>query len=352
MNVTPVAASAVEASLRIDVSNACCCGETERCLALRKVHEFGATTHPMPKVYEQFVVFADALKMPEDRPGAAVPRRTRDQRYKEQFEAHVRCRKPLRFAHIHIHRDDRAFTGGGNPKVASGRTNFRHDLHRGAAFGSPPIPSRTLGPGTGVELGVEASPSKHGDPQAAAIARSVTKQRMKSPAPASSGRKAAARKAAQPESGAAAADAPEVVAEDQRREKRIDAADFPAGSALATMGCVVNLIHDVEAHAKRCGGTLSFQPARCQFVGVVMSLGARCSTCGCCYRWYSSPRLEERSGATAAAPTESFYLNELVPFAFLTTAGVTEQQCCLLEALELKVPCLKIDIITRSPRYT
>eukprot|EP01047_Picozoa_sp_COSAG01_P117481 COSAG01_NODE_46154_length_402_cov_2.933993_1_plen_85_part_01 len=52
VNVTPVAASAVEASLRIDVRNACCCGETERCLALRKVHEFGATTHPMPKVYE------------------------------------------------------------------------------------------------------------------------------------------------------------------------------------------------------------------------------------------------------------------------------------------------------------
>ena len=135
----------------------------------------------------------------------------------------------------------------------------------------------------------------------------------------------------------------------------VDPADFTAGAGLATIPCVIELTNLVLQHRAKCDGTLCFRPSLCGFNGVVMSLGGQCNVCDQYVRWYSSPKLNAGDLEPEATPTTPananddgaddispnpmrLYHNELVSFACSSTAGVFEQQCCLFEAMELKLP--------------
>ena len=138
-----------------------------------------------------------------------------------------------------------------------------------------PQPKR---PRTGT-LGVEASPSKKASPQAAATVYYKDKERrekgeapvydaaqragtaMPTPSPKEQARRAAGYHKPEQKDG-------------------IDPRELPAGTFLCTFEQVNELVQMVDAHNRRCSGTLSFRPNSCTFIGVTAHLRPECSTCG------------------------------------------------------------------------
>eukprot|EP01046_Picozoa_sp_COSAG06_P036307 COSAG06_NODE_3990_length_4681_cov_6.415481_1_plen_1011_part_00 len=308
----------------IDIKQQCICrwtntGTLLSCRELRQRHEFGGTTHRLPLEPVKAKRFMQEMEIPPD-----------------LWQDYIDCNtdpdgEEVRFAHIHMHSIDRRMTAGGWPKVINGTTNFRDDKRSLPSFGNPPLPSR---PRRG-QFGVEASPNKHDTPEAAAVA--VER------------RKVAARQMRDLGGDGDDEDSQEPAAAPQP-------SGFRAGTGLATIEQVISLARDVEAHAQRCKGKINWSTRDSTFVGVVMSLGGYCRTCGKTARWYSSPACTDATNELIANPdahvfdeaagqepgalprASELYLNTLVPFALAVSPGITEQKLCLMEALELSIP--------------
>ena len=320
--------SADDPSPPIDIKHQCICSWENTsnllsCRDLRQRHVYGSATHRLP---------TEPAKAREFMAQMEVPR--------ENWDGYIDCNnaddgQEVRYAHIHHRPDDRRLTASGRAAVISGKTNFGDDKWRLPAFGNPPLPSR---PRSG-QFGVDNSPNKHGTPAAAA---------------AEAARRDAAARTMQ-SLGQNEEDEEEGSQEPAAAAKP---SGFRAGTGLATIEQVILLAKTVEAHAHQCAGTIHWSTRDSTFVGVAMSLGGHCRECHKTLRWYSSPAATDTANAHIAdpdnndlaegettqgggspwPPASDLYLNQLVPFALATSPGITEQQLCFMEALELSVP--------------
>ena len=295
------------------------------CRQLAESHVHGNATCKLPEDEDECREFLFALATPEEKHDDYVRRRCHEG-------------EDLRYRTFHHHRVDRTLTESGLIAVKTGETNFRDDKRRGRLISPQPKRPRT---GT---LGVEASPSKKASPQVAATVYYKDKERrekgeapvydaaqragtaMPTPSPKEQARRAAGYHKPEQKDG-------------------IDPRELPAGTFLCTFEQVNELVQMVDAHNRRCSGTLSFRPNSCTFIGVTAHLRPECRTCGR-KSWYSSPLCEVATpdeateGATSIAPTpkKSFFLNELVSQAIGTTPVGIEAACYFLEGLHLRVP--------------
>jgi hypothetical protein len=200
----------------IHCENPCCC-TIEGCRQRRVCHEFGSTVHLMPDEYGLFAIYCRHLGVEKD------PGTVRTGEWHQKFRKHKDRTVPMRYAHIHHYKIDRRLTESG--RAALNRTTaFADDKREGRPFGSPPLPSRPISG----QFGIEASPSKHGDPATAAVhasaskrARAVEQQHQKR-ARTESAVAAAAQEAATVAASAAAQEQRKLAAGGERAQRRKD----------------------------------------------------------------------------------------------------------------------------------